>query len=555
MMCADLCYVLIILPAVILYSFCTHLLTIFYIFHLLLCFYYISISTLSSAIMTESRDYDALAQDIINLEDIITSCERNANILRMLRDGHPNWNKKLFIVNEDNDDGNMNDFLVEEGDDLGWLGYFIGKSEVIKYLHIYCSFPEEGDNYFFDGMSRNRSIKELEVNSEIGGGSWIISLGSFLANNHNLSQLEFQGIMIGPEGAQNLASALGRMNHNSLEELSMDQCGIGDECLAKIAAALRLQSQLKKLDLYGNNIGRNSCIALGNTLSRWPASNNLEVLNLHSNFIDDEGLQALVSGMMNCHSLKQLDIGGDRSITAAGLRSLSPLLQSESHHSLEILSLYDTNLGDDGAITLAEGLRGNKSLKQLYFDVNVARMTSVGWSVFSKLLCDTSTINSTNLSHHTLTNLGGYMNGGAPEDIVKYLRINNRLVRKNAAIYKILQSHPDLDMEHFFTLKMKFLPSVMSWFERVEPIEEHLINWELINESERSCQSRKLSAMYKFVRAMPDLAVIGYWEGRMIHIEAEKRRLEYEEEIIRERLGLSGQPMDEPRRNKRMRLN
>ena len=107
----------------------------------------------------------------------------------------------------------------------------------------------------------------------------------------------------------------------------------------------------------------------------------------------------------------------------------------------------------------------------------------------------------------------------------------------------------------------------MSWFERGEPIEEQLIEDELIEESERSCQSKKLSALYKFVRAMPDLTIIGYWEGRMNHIEAkrrriagerrrlddEERRLEYEEKVTLERLG--DRPMDEAdvNRNKRMR--
>jgi hypothetical protein len=66
---------------------------------------------------------------------------------------------------------------------------------------------------------------------------------------------------------------------------------------------------------------------------------------------------------------------------------------------------------------------------------------------------------------------------------------------------------------------------------------------------------------------MPDLTIIGYWEGRMIHIEAEtrriaderrrldveERRLEYEKKVTLERLG--DQPMDEAEanRNKRMR--
>jgi hypothetical protein len=512
-----------------------------------------------SVTMVERPDYDALAQDI-NLEDI-TSCERNANILRMLRDGHPNWDKHLYIVDgeeEDEEDASDEGFFVEEGDDLGWLGYFVGKSKVLENLHIW-SLPGERDhqiNRFFDGMSQNRSIKFLAIHTEIGDDSWII-LGGFFENNHNISNVD----VFGQESAQNFASALGRMNHHSLEHLSMNGTGISDEGVTEVATALKLQVQLKSILLSNNNIGRDGCIALGSTLSRWPASNSLEVLNLHSNVIDDGGIQALVSGLMNCRSLTTMNLARNRSITADGLRSFYPLFQSESH-SLEHFLLSGINFGDDGATTLAEGLRGNKSLKTLTFDVEATGITTVGWSAFSRLLCDTSTVNNTYLSNHTLTRIGNYDNEGTPDDIQRLLTMNKHY-RRVAAICKILQSHSDLDMEPFFKLKMKFLPAIMSWFRRVWSIEDNLISFGHIDESERSCQSRKLSALYKFVRGMPDLTIIGYWEGRMIHIEAKKRRLvdeirrlEYEEDITRERLGLSAQPMDEASasRNKRMRL-
>ncbi|KAL7454509.1 hypothetical protein ACHAWC_006127 [Mediolabrus comicus] len=399
--------------------------------------------------MTERLDYDALAQDI-NLEDI-TSCERNANILRKIRDGDTNWSQQLFIMNEDDEDEILDgDFVFAEGDDLGWLGYFVGKSEVIKYLHInYIG----GDNYFFDGMSQNRSIEELEISySDIGDDSWITLCRSFLGNNHNLSRLEFQGIVIGHEGAQNLASALGRMNNHSLKHLSMEGNEIGDEGLAEIATAL----------------------------------------------------------------------------------------QSEAH-SLETLSLYGINFGDDGAMALAEGLRGNRCLKELSFDVETAGITTIGWSAFSGLLCDTSTIKSTYLSNHTLTRLGNYQNKGTPQRIRTHLSINKYRDR-DAAICKILRSHPDLDMEPFFKLNMKFLPAVMCWVDRVE---------RKGMESTRSSQSRKLSALYKFVRGMPDLTTIGYWEGRVIDIEAKKRMLDDEEAVAWERLG--GRPIDDASKRKRMR--
>jgi hypothetical protein len=376
--------------------------------------------------------------------------------------------------------------------------------------------------------------------------------------------------LIGNESAHNLALALGQMNHNFLTDLRICNNEISDEGMAEIAAALGSQSQLEKMFLFeNNNLGRNSCVALGNTLSRWPASNKLETLYIDTNAIDDEGLQALAEGLMNCRSLDTIYLNDNPLITAAGMRSLSPLLQSEAH-SLDVLRITRINWGDDGAIALAEGLRGNKTLRELRFRPSTAGMTSVGWSAFSRLLCDTSTINYTYLSNHTLTRVGCCDRSGyeeTPEDIQNYLRANNRLGRKDAATYKILRSHPDLDMEPFFKLKLQFLPAVMSWFDRVEPIEEELIEDERIEYSERSCQSRKLSALYKFVRAMPDLTIIGYWEGRMIHIEAEtrriaderrrldaeERRLEYEKKVTLERLG--DQPMDEAEanRNKRMR--
>jgi hypothetical protein len=498
--------------------------------------------------MTERRDYDALAQDI-NLEDI-TSCKRNADFLRILRDGDPDWNKQLFIESKEDEVADPDeDFLVGEGDDMGWLGYFIGRSQVLQELYIYY-LPEGGEDDFYEGMSQNRSIEELEIHHMIPDDSWI-SLGSFLENNHNLSHLEFQGIVIRHEDAQNLASALGRMDHNSLKRLSMEGNEVGDQGFAEIAATLRSQSQLKNLHLYSNNIGGDGCIALGNTLSRWPSSNKLETLNIDYNAIDDEGLQALVSGLMNCCSLKQLDLGRNESITAAGLRSLFPLLQSESH-SLETLDLYGTNFGDDGAMVLAEGMRGNRFLKELIFDFETAGMTSVGWSAFSTLLCDTSTINNTHRSNHTLTKIGDYRNEGTPQYILDYLALNkSKLTDALICKSKILRSHPDLDMGPFFEWKMKFLPVAISWLQRAH-------SSRLGKESNKKYTSRKLSALYKFIRAIPDLTVTGYWEGRVIDIEAkkrkladEKRMLDDEEAVAWERLG--NRPLDDANKRKRIR--
>ena len=64
-------------------------------------------------------------------------------------------------------------FSVGEGGDLGWLGHFIGKSDSIEYLRIwYLPDRRYQTNIFFEGMSQNRSIKDLTIYVDIGAVGW-----------------------------------------------------------------------------------------------------------------------------------------------------------------------------------------------------------------------------------------------------------------------------------------------------------------------------------------------------------------------------------------------
>ena len=66
--------------------------------------------------------YEARAEDV-KLEHI-TSSQQNADILERLRDNDPYFTSIYFA--ETIDDGS--DFIIREGDDLGWLGYFVGRA-------------------------------------------------------------------------------------------------------------------------------------------------------------------------------------------------------------------------------------------------------------------------------------------------------------------------------------------------------------------------------------------------------------------------------------------
>ncbi|KAK1734345.1 leucine-rich repeat protein, partial [Skeletonema marinoi] len=130
-----------------------------------------------------------------------------------------------------------------------------------------------------------------------------------------------------------------------------------------MAAALKKQPQIEELHLSMSNIGRNGCVALGNALEGM-RNPNLATLNIGSNNIDDEGLHALVGGLINCHNLTSLYLHRNELITEAGLRSLSTLLQSDSC-CLEHLDLEQTNMDNDGVAVLAAGLARLPTLKKL----------------------------------------------------------------------------------------------------------------------------------------------------------------------------------------------
>eukprot|EP00985_Skeletonema_marinoi_P014355 scaffold7266_cov121-Skeletonema_marinoi.AAC.17 len=598
--------------------------------------------------------YEARAKDV-KLEDI-TSSQLNADILERLRDNDPELTKMYInITREDFDD-----FVVCEGDNLGWLGYFVGRSIQLEGLSI-DNFPDNLNiDAFLRGLGHNRSIESLCICTDIGEG--FKSLGPLLRNNNSISDLTFSGFNIGLQCARNIATLLGQQS--SLKCLSFEDIDLYDEGLMEIAVALRTKPQIEELGLLGNqNIGRNGCVALGSALEgmRKP---DLAMLNLDYNGIDDEGLHALVAGLINCRNLTSLYLSGNEFITEAGLRSLRTLFQSEhcrlecldldgfnidndraselsaglgslprlktlylannsisdqglqflvgglvncnleqlilstnlfslsGHRSLGTLVqratsltslnlngntiddeglqclvedmanccslqtlylsdnhlitavglrtlpaffqsdncclkelwLFEINFGDDGAAALANGLIGNESLTTLPFSLDGSGMTSRGWAAFSKLLCDTSSVNNTYLSNHTLVEIGGFRNVGNPSAIVEYLTLN-KLQNCAAAICKILKNHPDIDIEPLFQWKLKCLPLVVTWLENAR---SYLGN---VNESTGTFQCRQLSALYKFVRGMPQLSVDGYRGKEMKDIQSMTKKRKFDETL------------------------
>ena len=582
--------------------------------------------------------YEAHAKTI-NLKEI-TSNEQNARILLHLRDNDPNFDfLQILSYNSQFE----YDFTVVEEDDLGWLGYFVGKSDTLQHLSIgaLTLFMSKRLGPFIQCLSQNRSIETLSISIDIGSASFR-QMGDFFKNNNNLRELSF-GYMdaIGIESARSIAFMLSQFQQSNLRILSLEESDASEEVLAEIVTAISSHPHLEELNLGANNLGRDGSFALGNALQAC-RNPQLKELILWSNSIDDEGLRGLVHGMMNCHNLSKLDLacnesitvdgfrllstlfqsehchlkhldlssmnmgyGGARAIstglaslnlldtlsltenyigddgmsalasgladlhslekmylggnpfgdlgvqalveglancvnlkhldlssngtiTALGLRSLSTLLQSESC-SLTEISVWDIPFGDEGAAALADALKGNKSMKQLNFnpDPESSGLTAIGWSAFSRLLCDTSSINTTYHSNHSLTTIGySYSDEDTPDDVIRFLQLNKR-IDKYVAIRKILKCHPDFDVEPFFESKLKVLPLLVSWFERVRTLADD--NSWILDETPEEFQCRQLSTMYNFVRGMPLLTIDGYRSRNNAAVLAPSRKRKIEQ--------------------------
>ena len=122
---------------------------------------------MESRVLSPCRDidyYEAHEQDI-RLEDI-TSDAINAKILHKLR--YDDWNNGVNVVNLTFAGGDLTKFVIREGDDCGWLGYFIGKSQKLEMMFFDYFLGRERIDALMVGLCRNQSIQRIQVDRDIG---------------------------------------------------------------------------------------------------------------------------------------------------------------------------------------------------------------------------------------------------------------------------------------------------------------------------------------------------------------------------------------------------
>lgn len=190
--------------------------------------------------------------------------------------------------------------------------------------------------------------------------------------------------------------------------------------------------------------------------------------------------------------LKCITLGGNN-IGRGGCQGVATLL-SDPESRVKFLGL---SMIDNECITiLANGLRNNNKLKCLDLSGNPG-ITKTGFQTLSQVLCNTSSINETYLSNHTLKQIDGQNHrvGITLDELRNLLELNSGRDKRKVAMIKIVRYHVHFNMEPFFEWDLKVLPIALKWFETARTIPEF--------STDPNFDSKVLSVIYQFARVMP----------------------------------------------------
>jgi Ran GTPase-activating protein (RanGAP) involved in mRNA processing and transport len=293
--------------------------------------------------MNNFQMYETKA-DTIDVDDIAAN-NNNRIVMRRIKANNEQdvyEKNELYIQHEHDKDGeDCVDYVPGGAVDMGWMGYFIGKSEYLEELIMSYFIPTSGESVedvlkpFFRGVNNNKSIQKIDfTKANLLGGKVFDIMNPFFKDNHNLTGISIGQCHFDSLESHFLALAIRSCTHKSLQTVILQDNNIADEGMVDIITALSMHPNLVYLDLEANRLGYNSCVALATLLQS--SVTELQRLDLSHNQINDEGIEALLPALTNCNHFKGLTLGNNPSITTRGWKSLATVLRSPCSN-LEVL--------------------------------------------------------------------------------------------------------------------------------------------------------------------------------------------------------------------------
>ena len=463
---------------------------------------------------------------------------------------------------------------IHADDGIKGIGRALGGSIFLYRLDIVLT-PEGKNAMLEElcrGLARNRCIQWLTVTMNFSHPAVDVFyiLAPFFEHNHKLGAFEIRKMDANSPHAFFLASALKKCKNLQLAKFDLiigKDDGVSDVAVAAVLDGLNLNNhKLGALYYYNSPMGMRGAAALARLVSS--TGSNLVVLKLINNVLDEDCIHVLTAAISNNTSLASFTCSSTASRTDKAWRTFSSAVLSHPLCCLRLVRLQDNNIGDEGVSCLGNALTVNKTVTVFDIGGNPS-ITRDGWMAFLKslkaphsilesldisyceideesaiaiilalrnnvslktiymmdendfsdkmrttlsgVLCDTSSIENTYFSNHSLRMLdvclvneendydsdssfvGAVVNRLRQEDIKASLSMNKNDDKTQVARQKILRHHfsgERRDISLFATMPETMLPFVTGWI---------------------GCDNIGFSLMYAFIRSLPALIDAHNW--------------------------------------------
>ena len=260
------------------------------------------------------------------------------------------------------------------------IGAAIGRNTQLKELIVHKFHGQEVED-LVRGLAANRSIKRLRFSEcNLYDGAIFIILMPFFTDNHNLECLSINECKFWQECIDTLASALEKFN--TLKEFNLRNPYESVTLTTSLIEAIAGHSSLTELSLCGAAFGKNGCVLVAAMLQK--EGPKLALLDLMDTGMNDKQAITLANGMRGNNSLKELELG-DNCITRTGWLEVFAALGNPSC-ALEKIGVCNNRINDFVLrMFLVIVLQNNNTLKSLDLSGNI-KITSAGWEQLFRYL-------------------------------------------------------------------------------------------------------------------------------------------------------------------------
>ena len=251
-------------------------------------------------------------------------------------------------------------------------------------------------NIFFDLLACHGGIEELSLRHAVICTRSVKSIVNFINCHPKLSELRIVDSQIDVTSQKEIFQAVG--GHASLKRVYFINVGISSTSMTSLAEMIE-KSSLEELHLCGNDIEDEGVSALASSVVQNKALKNLD---LRSNGITYHATLSLQGMLISIPCLSTLNISNN-GISDMGAAALARGL-AHSQCVVENLDLNQNEIGSRGVMVLAKTLRTNKKLVSLNISFN-----SIGdegaTAVAAALVCN-NTLRCIDMRRCGITNQG-----------------------------------------------------------------------------------------------------------------------------------------------------